>query len=161
MRRTVAAAAVLLMLPACFLFREHDDDPVLDAAIPGTAEPGEVVMATLSVENPGPDDMGSVVVAFATVGVAAASGPLPNELVPITTTVDNPVIASVDPAPVEVSPDGVVYVFEGLDAGEATELSFDIRVPEQPGPAANSVSVYSGDDTERVSGLLLQTVVRG
>ena len=161
MRRVAAAGIVLVMLPACFLFREHDDDPVLDADMPATAEAGEVVTAALTVENPGPEDMSNVVVAFATVGVAAASGPIPSELVPVTTTADNPVIESVQPAPVDVSPDGVVYVFEGLGADEQTTISFDIRVPEQAGPAANSVSVYAGDDTERISGLLLQTVVRG
>ncbi|MDQ3953295.1 MAG: hypothetical protein M3279_10100 [Actinomycetota bacterium] len=160
MRRVAAACVLLLALPACFLFREHDDDPILGVAIPATASPGEVVSAEVTVENPGPEDMSRVVVAFATVGVAAASGPIPNELVPVTTTSDNPVIESVEPAPSSVSDDGVVYVFGALEAGEETTITFDLRVPEQSGPAANSLSVYSGDDTERISGLLLQTVVR-
>ncbi|HEX2196901.1 MAG TPA: hypothetical protein VHJ76_08240 [Actinomycetota bacterium] len=160
MRRAAAGCLLLLALPACFFFREHDDDPVLGLEIPDTASPGEVVTAELTVENPGPEEMRNVVVAFATVGVAAASGPIPNELVPVTTTADNPAVESVEPSPSSVSDDGVVYVFGGLDAGEETTITFELRVPEQPGPAANSLSVYEGDDTERISGLLLQTVVR-
>lgn len=149
MRRVAAACVALLALPACFLFREHDDDLILGVAIPDSASPGEVVSAELTVENPGPEDMSRVVVAFATVGVAAASGPIPNELVPVTAK----------PAPRSVSDDGVVYVFEGVDAGEETTITFELRVPEEPGPAASSLSVYAGDDTERISGALLQTVV--
>lgn len=160
MTRLLAATAIFLLLPSCFLFREGDDDPVLGVETPGTASPGEVVTAELTVENPGPEDMNRVVVSFATVGVAAASGSIPNELVPITTTSDNPVVESVEPAPTSVSDDGVVYVFGGLAANESATFTFEIRVPDAGGPAANSVSVYAGEDTERISGLLLQTVVR-
>ncbi len=166
MRRLWAAATTLMLLVACFgpdpnLTDEGKGLPVLTIDFPATVRAGTTNTATVTVENPGPGDMGSVVVAFATVGVAAASGPLPAELVPIAAGRDNPAVRSVNPEPKSVSTDGVIYVFEGLQVGEKMPIEFEIVVPRQPGPAANSVSVYDGADTNRVRGLRLETVVRG
>lgn len=166
MRRVAAAAVLLSVLAACFGPDPNVTDsgkgkPVLSVEFPATAPGGSVATATLTVENPGPGDMASVVVAFASVGVAAASGPLPVELVPLTTTDDNPAVVSIDPEPRDVSRDGVVYVFDGLAEGETIDIAFDIRVPDEPGPAANSVSVYAGEDASRIRGLRLETVVTG
>ena len=166
MRRLVAAAAALLVLAGCFgpdpnLTETGKGKPLLSVEFPERVSSGAVETATFTVENPGPGEMDSVVVAFATAGVAGASGPLPVELVPITTTSENPRVESVAPEPRDVSEDGVLYVFDGLGEGESLEISFDIRVPDEPGPAANSVSVYAGEDADRIKGLLLQTVVTG
>lgn len=166
MRRLVAAATALLALGACFgpdpnVSESGKGLPVLEAEFPEAVTRGSTATATLTVENPGPGDMSAVVVAFASVGVAAASGPIPVDLVPITTTRDNPAIESVTPEPQSVSDDGVIYVFDGLEEGGTMEISFVIRAPLETGPAANSVSVYSGDEADRIRGLRLETVVRG
>lgn len=166
MRRLAAAAAVLALAPACFgpdpnLTDSGKAKPLLTVEFPEAVSRGALETATLTVENPGPGDMSSVVVAFASVGVAAASGPLPHELVPITTTSENPAVESVTPEPRSVSDDGVIYVFDGLEEGATMEISFRIRVPLEPGPAANSVSVYAGDEADRIRGVRLETVVRG
>lgn len=167
MRRLVPAiVAALTLLPACFgpdpnLTETGKGKPVITAEFPETASGGAIETATLTIENPGPGDMSSVVVAFVTVGVAAASGPLPNDLVPITTSADNPAVVSITPEPRSVSDDGVVYVFDGLEEGETMEIAFRIRVPTEPGPAASSVSVYAGDEADRIRGLRIQTTVTG
>lgn len=166
MRRVVVAVLALALLAACFgpdpnLTESGKGKPLLTVEFPERASRGSLATATLTIENPGPGDMGSVVVAFVTVGVAGASGPLPAELVPVTTSSDNPAIASVSPEPRDVSDDGVVYVFDGLEEGQSREISFEIRVPIEPGPAANSVSVYAGEDADRIKGVLLQTEVTG
>lgn len=166
MRRLALGAVLLALLAGCFgpdpnLSESGKGLPVLSVDFPPEVDAGSTATATLSVENPGPGDMSSVVVAFATVGVAAASGPLPAELVPIVTRGDNPAITSVTPEPRSVSKDGVIYVFDGLREGESLEVAFAIRVPDQAGPAANSVSVYAGDESDRIRGLRLETEVRG
>ena len=166
MRRVAAAAAALLALGACFgpatdLTEDGRGKPVLSIEFPDTVAPGESATATLTVENPGPGDMSSVVVAFATVGVAAASGPIPADLVPISSSRDNPAVAEVTPAPESVSRDGVVYVFEGLEEGATAEILFEIVAPDQAGTAANSVSVYDGAETDRIRGVRLETLVTG
>lgn len=166
MERVAAAVVLLTLLGGCFgpdpnVTESGKGKPVLSIEFPESVERGSTATAALTVENPGPGDMGSVVVAFAPVGVAAASGPLPAELVPLAASDENPAVASIDPKPRDVSGDGVVYVFDGLAEGETREISFDIRVPDEPGPAANSVSVYAGEDASRIRGLRLETVVTG
>lgn len=166
MRRLVAAALLPFLLTGCFgpdpnVTETGKGKPVLAVDFPETVSRGATATATLTVDNPGPGDMASVVVAFASVGVAGASGPLPADLVPIATRSENPAVVSVTPEPRDVSDDGVVYVFDGLDEGETMDVSFEIRVPEEPGPAANSVSVYAGEDASRIRGLRLETTVTG
>jgi hypothetical protein len=165
-RRARAAAAVLLMLAACFGPDPNQTEsgkglPVLSVEFPESVAAGSTNTATLTVENPGPGDIESVVVAFAAVGVAAASGPLPAELVPAASGRDNPAVASVEPEPRSVSPDGVVYVFDGLEEGASLEIAFRIVAPERAGTAANSISVYDGADASRIRGLRVDTVVTG
>jgi hypothetical protein len=166
MRRLAAALVVLLGLGACFgpdanLTKGGKGKPVLSIDFPDTVPAGAPATATLTVENPGPGDMGSIVVAFATVGVAAASGPPPAELVPVSTSPDNPSVASVTPEPQSVSRDGVVYVFGGVAEGATTEIRFEIVAPEETGRAANSVSVYDGAEPDRISGVRIETLVTG
>jgi hypothetical protein len=166
MKRLRAGTGTLLFLVACLgpdpnLTDSGKGLPVLSVDFPATVAAGSTNTATLTVENPGPGDMGSVVVAFAAVGVAAASGPLPVELVPIAADRDNPAVRTVRPRPESVSPDGVVYVFEGLQVGETMPIEFAIVAPDEQGPAANSVSVYDGGETNRIRGLRLETVVTG
>jgi hypothetical protein len=165
-KRLLVALLALASLAACFgpdpnLTESGQAKPLLSAEFPPEVEAGAAATATLTVENPGPGDIGTVTVAFAGVGAPAASGPLPNDLVPITTSSANPALRSVDPEPTEVSDDGVVYYFGALPEGETLEIAFEIVVPEQPGPAAASVSVYDGNDPDRIRGLRLETEVRG
>lgn len=164
-RIRAGAALMLLLLAGCFgpdpnLTEDGKGKPVIRAEFPARVPPGSVHTATLTVENPGPGDIGTVTVAFAGVGAPAAAG-LPVELVPITTSSDNPAVRSVEPEPRRVSQDGVVYYFSPLPEGESLDIAFEIVVPERPGPAASSVSVYDGNDTERIRGLRLETEVTG
>ena len=164
--RRACAVMLVLSLTACFgpdpnLTESGKGKPLIAADFPEQADAGSVATATLTVENPGPGDIGTVTVAFAGVGVPAASGPLPVDLVPITTSSENPAFRSIDPEPEDVSDDGVVYYFGALPEGETLEIAFDIVVPDEPGPAASSVSVYDGNDTERIRGLRLETEVTG
>lgn len=167
MRGVVAtASAVLVLLTGCFgpdpnLTESGKGKPVLSVEFAEEAAPGAVETATITVENPGPGDIEVLTVAFAGVGVPAASGPLPDELVPITTTSDNPAVRSVEPEPQKVSNDGVVYYFGPLPEGETTEVSFDLVLPDTPGSAASSVSVYDAREPDRIRGLRLATAVRG
>ena len=168
MRRGVlaGAAGVLIVLTGCFgpdpnLTESGKGKPLLSVEFPDEAAPGAVETATLTVENPGPGDIEILTVAFAAVGVPAASGSLPVDLVPITTTPDNPAVASVEPEPQKVSNDGVVYYFGRLDEGETTEIAFDLVLPKTPGPVASSVSVYDAREIDRIRGLRLATAVRG
>ena len=166
MSRLLAAAVALASLTACFgsnpnVTESGKGKPLLSVEFPETVSAGSVATATFTVDNPGPGDIRTVALAFASVGAAGASGPLPAELVPIATSSENPVVTSVTPEPRDVSPDGVVYFFGPVDEGESVEISFDIRVPEAPGLAANSVSVYAGEEPDRIKGLRLETVVRG
>ncbi|HEX2294508.1 MAG TPA: hypothetical protein VHN37_04285 [Actinomycetota bacterium] len=164
MPRAIHAVAALLLLAACFgpdpnLTDDGKGLPVLTVEFPEKSPAGSVQTATLTVDNPGPGDIGSVVVTFVTAGIAAVSGPIPAELVPITTTPDNPAIAGITPEPTDVSDDGIVYVFEGVEEGGSLEIAFDIRIPDEPGPAANSITVYAGEDTDRIRGVRVETEV--
>ena len=166
MRRFVAGLVAFALLPACFgpdpnLTESGKGKPLLSVEFPETVGRGSVHTATFTVENPGPGDMGSVVIAFASVGVAGASGPLPAELVPLTTSPENPAIESISPEQRDVSDDGVIYVFDGIEEGGSLDIAFEIRVPDTAGPAANSVSVYAGEAADRIRGVRLQTVVTG
>ncbi|HEX2296812.1 MAG TPA: hypothetical protein VHN37_16085 [Actinomycetota bacterium] len=166
MRRLRPAALALVLLAGCFgpnpnVTESGKGKPLLSVEFPDTAAPGSVETATMTVENPGPGDIRTLAIAFASVGVAGASGPLPADLVPLTTTSDNPAVVSITPEPQEVSADGVVYYFGPLPEGETTEIEFRIRVPESPGPAANSVTAYAGEETDRIRGLRLDTMVTG
>lgn len=166
MKRLAAAACVVGLLSACFgpdpsLTEAGKGKPVLGLDFPETLAAGATATAMLTVENPGPGDMSSLVVAFASVGAPAAEGSLPADLVPVTTSSENPAIASITPEPNDISPDGVVYVFDGIAEGSSVEISFEIVAPDDRGRFANSVSVYDGQETDRVAGLRLETLVTG
>lgn len=155
----------VIFAPGCFqggdedLTSEGKGKPTVTIDFPSSVEPGSTQTASLEVTNPGPGDMPSVVVAFAFVGPVATEGELPPAIVTVGTKGENPSIKGVDPPPGGVSPDGVVYVFEGLEAGAAMRITFEIVVPEEPGSAANSVTVYDGADPSRAAGARLQTTV--
>lgn len=166
MRALACAAVALVSLTACFgpdadLTESGKGRPLVDVEFPDAVDPGSTTTATVTVENRGPGDMGTVVVAFAAVGVAAASGPLPQQLVPPASARDNPAIGAIAPEPRSVSGDGVVYVFGRLEEDATMEIEFEIVAPSTPGPAASSVSVYDGAEADRIRGVRLETLVKG
>ena len=131
-----------------------EDNPIVSAEFPPTSEPGSVQTATLEIENPADEDIQALVVTFALLG----DPDLPAPLVGPSSTGGSSVV-SVEPEPRASSEDGAVFTFGPLGAGESTTIEFQIEVPEQPGPAANSVSVSDGADIERASGVRIETRV--
>ncbi len=161
MGRLSALFALLLLLPGCFP-RDADvtdrglSRPEVSIEFPPTAAPGSTQTATIDITNPGPGDMNGLTVTFARLGDPR----LPRPIVDAAQTKENPAVASVDPEPVSISMDGVVYVFEGLAEGESTTITFDLVVPETEGLAANSVTVSDKDELDRARGGRLETEVQ-
>ena len=135
--------------------------PDITVEFPEASDPGSVQTATFTVTNPGPDRMDSLFLAFARVGPAQGGGKLPYPIVDPGAQHENPAIVAIDPEPEAVSINAVVFRFEGLDEGESVTISFDLRVPEDTGPAANSVTAYPGEDPQRAKGVRLETEVGG
>jgi hypothetical protein len=107
---------------------------------------------TLTVTNPGPEPMSSVLVTFTRVGLAT----------PIVDTAarrNNPAIVSVEPEPLTVDQAAVVYQFDGLADGESATVEFRLKVPLRHGVAANSVQVSDGGAPNRIGGIRLETTV--
>jgi hypothetical protein len=107
---------------------------------------------TLTVTNPGPEPMSSVLVTFTRVGLAT----------PIVDTAarrNNPAIVSVEPEPLTVDQAAVVYQFDGLADGESATIEFRLKVPLRQGVAANSVQVSDGGAPNRIGGIRLETTV--
>jgi hypothetical protein len=134
--------------------------PELEISFPEQSAPGSVQRAVMTVTNPGPRPMSSLVIAFARVGPAAGGEELPAPIVDGGANHENPAVQSVAPEPDAVSLAAVEFTFDGLDEGESTEIAFELQVPERAGAAANSVTVYDGSDVARVRGARLETVVR-
>jgi hypothetical protein len=160
--RAAIVAIALFAMPACFSSGAELSDsgkglPEVTVNFSTTAEPGSVHTARLSVSNPGPGDISSIVVAFARVGAPAAEG-LPNPLVDPGETADSGAVVDVRPHPASASAD-VQYRFGPLQEGDSTTILFDVEVPEDPGPAANSVTVYDAADPGRARGVRLETSV--
>ena len=159
------AVGVLLLIAVFISTRDVptglEGRPEITVAFPTVADPGAVQTATFTVTNPGPGRMASLFLAFARVGPAQGGGELPYPIVDAGAKHENPAILSVEPEPEAVSLNAVVFRFEGLDEGETVTISFDLRVPEQTGPAANSVTAYPGEDPERAKGVRLETEVGG
>src|SRR5688572_13863788 len=128
---------------------------------PEASEPGSVQTATFTIHNPSEERMESVFLAFARVGPAQGGDPLPYPIVDPGVKHENPAIVSIDPEPDASSSDAVVFRFAGLDPGETMTIGFDLRIPDVPGPAANSVSVYPGEHPDRAKGVRLDTEVGG
>lgn len=161
-QRVSAGVAVLLLLGGCFvpdpgLTDSGKGRPRLTLDFPENAAPGSVATAEIVVSNPGPEDMGSVVVAFSRLG----DPELPPPLVEVASRDGSNAVRAVEPEPVAVSSDQIVYRFAGLDEGAEMTITFEIEVPTQPGSAGNAVLVYDGGDPERARGVRLETEVGG
>ena len=131
--------------------------PELTLSFPETAAPGSIQTAELTVTNPGPGDMGSLVVAFSRLG----DPKLPVPVVDVTTRDGEGAVDDVEPQPAAVSPDGIVYTFGGLPEGDSTTITFRLRMPVDQGLAGNAILVYEGQDPDRARGVRLETEVGG
>jgi hypothetical protein len=156
---------LLCALVSCYgrgssdLSAEGHGRPRLTLQFPPEVPPGSIEELRLEVTNPGPGDMDSVFVAFTAVGVPGSGVGVP--IVEPSRTSKNPVVVGIEPDADDVSDDGVVYRFPGLPAGDSTTISFELVMPESPGPASNSVQVYDGSEPDRAVGMRLATTVRG
>jgi hypothetical protein len=140
--------------------------PTVAVSFPRHTARAEVAPAVVQVRNPGPGDIHSLVVAFSLVGVGGPAG-VADPLVEIGARGRSPSIVDVRPRPDAISSDGVIYRFSSssggttpvLAEGRSLELTFRLRVPDRPGPAASSVQVYAGEEPDRSEGALLETEV--
>jgi hypothetical protein len=133
--------------------------PQVGVTFPPSAAPGSRQKAVLRVTDPGPGRMSSVVVAFSRTGPSPGATALPPPIVDVGFAESNAAITAIDPRPVAVSPDGVVYRFGPLGVGKSVAISFTLKVPKTPGVVANAVVVYDGQHPDRAHGVRLQTVV--
>lgn len=170
MRVPAALVALALVGAACFgpdpnVTEQGEGRPELVVRFPDSVAASSIATARLEVSNPGPGDIPTLVVAFALVGPGQGQTEVPDPLVGFGRRGENPSIVAVEPEPASVSPDGVVFTFEGaggapvLPEGDRTTIAFRVRTPVRPGVAANSVSVYDGTDPSRVRGARLETSV--
>lgn len=167
-RRFAASLGVLVLLfagAACGsdagLTETGKGYPELSVTFPETAKVSASADAVLTVENPGPGDIDTIAVAFATIAPSPGTRELPIPIVGIGSDKANPAVLEVSPEPRAVSEDGVVFTFEGLEEGASTSITFTLKMPVRPGIAANSLQVYDGRDVERARGIRLQTSVEG
>jgi hypothetical protein len=144
---------VAVAFAACF---GADDSgprpPEVSIDFPATSEAGSVQTMILTVTNPGPEPMSSVLVTFTRVGIDVP-------IVDGAARRDNPAVVSIDPEPLTVDQSAVVYQFDGLADGESTTIEFRLKVPVRRGVAANSVQVSDGGSPDRLRGLRLETTV--
>lgn len=135
--------------------------PEITVEFPETSDPGSIHTATFTITNPSEEEMKSVFLAFARVGPAQGGDPIPYPIVDPGAKHENPSIVGIDPEPEASSIDAVVFRFGALRPGESMTVSFDLKVPDVAGPAANSVSAYPGEHPERAKGVRLETEVGG
>lgn len=158
---------VALAMPGCFGGSSNTTEtglgkPSVGVEIPAQVEAGSTQEFVVTIANPGPGDMDTVVVAFALVGPVRSDGSLPTPLVSMG---GESSVVSVDPEPAGISDNGTVYVFgDTRDAavvaeGEEFQVTFTIETPDESGTAANSVQVYDGSEVERAAGARLETLV--
>jgi len=133
--------------------------PELEIEFPDESERGSVQPAVLTITNPGPKSISTLVVAFARVGPSGSGAELPTPIVDGGARRKNEAVVSIEPEPRAVSLAAVEYTFEGLAEGDTTEITFELKVPSVVGEAANSVTVYEGSDPSRIRGARLQTIV--
>jgi hypothetical protein len=157
----VAVVALALFIGNREVPESEAGRPEIAVEFPEVSEPGSIQTATFTITNPSDEPMASTFMAFTRVGPAAGGEPLPLPIVDPGAKHENPAIVSIDPEPDASSIDAVVFRFPGLDPGEAMTVVFELRVPEQPGPAANSVSAYPGEHPDRAKGVRLGTEVGG
>jgi hypothetical protein len=132
--------------------------PVLEVDFPDVAEPDSIQTMTLSIENPGPGDFSSVLVAFSRVGVAEGES-LPEPIVDVVPKGEPPAVVDIRPEPLTRA-DDIRFRFPPLPQGDTMDIEFDLRIPTRGGVAANSVQVYDGGEPDRVRGVLLSTRVQ-
>jgi hypothetical protein len=164
MRRFLASCLGLVLLGAgCFGPDPNQTEtgeslPVLAIDFPDVAEPDSVETMTLSIENPGPGDFSSVLVAFSRVGVAEGES-LPEPIVDVVPKGELPAVVDIRPEPLTQA-DDIRFRFPALPQGDTMDIEFDLRIPTRGGIAANSVQVYDGGEPDRVRGVLLSTRVQ-
>ena len=143
------------------------DAPIVKTDFPPVVEAGKQAAATVTVQNPSSRPLHDMEIAFSLVGRVPDTSPLP-----VGSSVPHPIVAagargatssvlSVDPKPVAVSQDGLVYRFPTLSPGETTTIHFILRMPVENGVAANAVIVSDGTDAARAHGVTLETTVKG
>lgn len=156
------ASIATLLLVGCYgdsqsLTEDGEGFPELTLEFPETTTAGSTETATLTIINPGPGDMESLVVAFSRLG----DPELPQPIVDVVARGDQGSVRDVSPQPNAVSPDGVIYTFDGLAEGESMTVTFTLVIPAGTGPAGNAIQVYEGQDPERGRGVRLETEVGG
>lgn len=170
MRYPTAAIAVTVLLSACAggdsnVTETGKGRPQVSVEFPERTEPGEVYDAVLTISNPGPGDMNTIAIAFATIAPTPGAQEMPLPLIGPGRNETNPSIVAIQPEPSGVSTDAVVFTFREIDGaprlpeGESIEITFSIRVPVTAGVAGASVQVYDGQEIDRASGVRLQTSV--
>lgn len=182
MRSKIGWMSLLLVASACTGDESHvtqggKGKPVVVVELPEETARSSEQTARVIVSNPGPQDMRTIVVAFATVGPVQGETEIPTSIVSFGSV--DPTILSVDPEPTATSRDRVVYTFgpvcpDGgdhpadcpeaesrprLPEGGSITIAFRMVMPVVPGPAANSVQVYDGTDVDRAAGGRLETIV--
>ena len=162
-RRLVPLLIVVLVVGGFAFFRAGsqeglgDQNPLLTIQFPEIGEAGSVQTAVLEVENPAASDIGALFVSFS--ALAAPGGEdFPTPIVAGRVAGQESAIVDIEPDP-EVREAGVRFGFGPLEAGEKTTISFDLRLPETSGEAANSVAVYDGEVPERGTGGSLEITV--
>ncbi len=166
------ACAFLVVLASCFgggdpnLTDAGKGKPEVAVDFPETTTPASIHEAIVRITNPGPGDIGTVAVAFAFIGPTSGQTEFPVPIVPLGAKGKNPAVVSVSPEPTGISDDGTVYTFGPLGGaprlpeGDEVTIVFELRVPEEPGPAANSVQAYDGNEFDRARGVRMTTEVR-
>lgn len=161
MIRALCAILALCVLAACAgpdpnITESGAGKPEVSVEFPETAESGEVVTASLEISNPGPKDIGTIVVSFVRVGDPS----LPLPIVEPRKGRLQSGIEDIRPRPKGQSPVDATYTFEGVAEGESITIEFDLRIPDAEGTVGNSVQVYDGAEVERADGVRLETEIR-
>jgi hypothetical protein len=151
-------AASVVAATACFASSEPDR-PELSIEFPESVDAGSVHELVVDVFNPAPEAIDPLFVSFTWVGVGGAQD-VPPPIVNLGSRGANSAVLEVSPQPSGVSTDGTVYRFGSLAEGGSTTITFTLRVPREPGVAANAVTVYDGEEIDRAKGVRLQTTVR-
>ena len=166
MKRLLHLSLIALLLASCAgtgkdVTEAGNGFPEPTVEFPANSSPGSTQSAVLTVENPGPGDMTSVFVTFMVASPAAAGEEFPTPIANGGPKGDDPNVLSVSPEPEAVDSTGITYRFPALPEGEELTVTFELRIPEEPGPAANAIIVSDGSERERARGVRLQTEVEG
>lgn len=163
MKTRVILVLCAVLLGGCFrddpnLTESGLSKPELTLSFPETTTPGATETAELTITNPGPGDMESLVVAFSRLGDPR----LPPPIVDASPRRSRAgAVQDVVPAPRAVSPDGIIYTFDGLGEAERVVVRFMLRMPTTNGVVGNAILVYEGQDPNRARGVRLETEVGG